>query len=87
MWGLSTICVVSDQLPGTGSLESEVPAMVAGAVMNDWAAVLISGRLSSLLVGMSMANLSLSRSCVSGRAVSREVVASEGAEMEILEAV
>ena len=45
MLGLSTICDASAQLDGTGSLESDVPAIVAGAVIMDCAAVLISSAL------------------------------------------
>lgn len=59
--GLST-SDVSLQIDGTGSPESDVPAIVAGAVINDCAAVLISGRLSSLLGdGIAIPALSPSR--------------------------
>lgn len=88
--GLSTICVASAQLDCTGSLDSDVPAIVAGAVMKDCAAVLMSGRLASLPDGgiaISALSGSRSRDGDSCRAVNREVVASDGAETDTFEAV
>lgn len=72
--------MVSGQL-GAWSLIT-VPASVVGAVTKDWAAVLISGRLSPLPAGIAIPLLSplCSRGPASGRAVNAEVVAIDGVE-------
>lgn len=73
--------MVSGQL-GACAVDSEVPVSVVGAVTKDWAAVLVSGRLSSLSARTGIPVLSplRSRGLSPGRVVNAEVVAIDGVE-------